>query len=207
MTEGPFLDHNLNRLHQGTARCVMGMLPVSYDQDDAPPWAAINGMITDFVCPGLELKYERDGSYKGIVYIPVTEDNEYYEKVLSINMICDDRQENYWNLHRYMETIQSGETNGYPITDTDHSVYGNDKKYRNRKMYIHRIDIVMADDSHQKHQTVRFERCFPIKLEDMKLNFQTPDPVTFSFHTMYTSKRIIREDPPQRDTVPKGVTS
>ena len=204
--EGPFLDHNLTRLHQGTSRCVIGLMPVSYEQDDAPSSETINANITGFITPGLELKYVIDGSYKALVHIPVTEDNAYYDKLLSIGMICDGRQENYWALHRYMETIMSGQTNGYPIEDTNHRVYGGDGHYRNRRTFIPRIDIIMADDSHQKHQTVRFERCYPVKIDDLPLHFKSPDPVTFSFHVNYTSKRIIREEPPRENTKPLGVT-
>ena len=40
-----FQDHNLNRLHQGTARCVIAELPVSYEEWDAPPFEAINANI------------------------------------------------------------------------------------------------------------------------------------------------------------------
>jgi len=202
MTDGPFLDHNPNRLHQGTARCVIGLMPVSYEQENAPPSETINANIKAFIAPELELKYAIDGSYKGLVHIPITEDNAYYDKVLSIDMICDGRQENYWALHRYMETIQSGMTNGFPIMDTNHRVYGNDRRYRNRVMYIPRIDIIMADDSFQKHQTVRFGRCKPIRLDSLKLNFGNPDPVTFSVSFVYTTREIIRELPPSEDIVP-----
>lgn len=208
MVEGPFLDHNPGRLHQGTARCSIGLMPVSYEQEDAPPSESINASITAFVAPGLELKYVRDGSYKALVHIPVTEDNAYYDKVLTVNMICDDRQENYWALHRYMETIQSGQTNGYPIEDVNHRVNGRDGHYRNRVTYIPRVDIVMADDSYQKHQTIRFQRCYPAKIDDLQLNFGNPDPVTFVVHFIYTFKKIIREEPPSKSIVPpKGVTS
>jgi len=206
MPEGPFLDHNLTRLHQGTARCVIGLMPVSYDQELVPSSETINANITNFIAPGLELKYVMDGSYKALVHIPATEDNAYYDKLLSIGMISDGRQENYWALHRYMETIQSGQTNGFPTQDTNHRVYGADGHYRNRRTYIPRIDIIMSDDSHQKHQTIRFERCYPVNLDQLDLHFKQPDPVTFSFHVVYTSKRIIRELPPHTDSKPLGVT-
>jgi len=206
MTEGPFLDHNLNRLHQGTSRCVISLMPVSHEEEDAPSSETINASITGFIVPGLELKYEMDGSYKGLVHIPVTEDNAYYDKMLSIGMICDGRQENYWALHRYMETIQSGATNGFPIEDHNHRIYGLDGHYRNRRTFIPRIDIIMADDSFQKHQTIRFERLYPVTLDQLDLHFKAPDPVTFSVHFYYTSKRIIREEPPHANGKPLGVT-
>jgi hypothetical protein len=208
MSEGPFLDHNLNRLHQGTARIFLGNPPVSYEEDDAPSSETINANITGFIAPGLELKYETDGNYMCVVQIPVSEDNgPYSDKILSIDMICDDRQENYWSLHRYMQTIQSGDRNGFPITDEHNRVYGVDGHYGNRRTWIPRIDIIMADDSYQKHQTIRFSRCFPVKIEDLKFTFGAPDPVTFSAHFIYTMKEIIREIPPTANTTPIGVTS
>lgn len=204
--DGPYLDHNQNRLHQGTARCVIGALPVSYEQEDAPPYETINGLIKSFIAPGLELHYEMDASYKAITNVPVTEDNAFYNKLLSIEMICDDRQENYWALDRYIQTIQSGKMNGFPILDKSHRIYGNDGQYRNRLMYIPRIDIIMGDDSYQKHQTIRFSRCFPADIGDLNMNFLDPDPVTFNVHFYYTGREIIREEPPRENTIPTGIT-
>jgi len=207
MTDGPFLDHNLNRLHQGTARCTIGSLPVSYQEEDAPPSVTINANITAFVAPGLELKYTIDASYLALVHIPTTEDNAYFNKVLTINMICDDRQENYWALHRYMETIQRGNRGGVPIEDTDHRVYAFDRKYRNRLTWIPVIDIHMSDDSFQKHQTIRFERCYPLSLANLDLNFLDPSPVTFTAGFVYTNKTILRDSPPQEHTIPRGIAT
>lgn len=202
MADGPALDHNLNRLHQGTARCIIGSLPVSYTQGDAPPSVAINASITAFRAPGLELKYATDSSYKAIVHIPVTEDNAYYKNVLTVTMIADDRSENYFALHRYMETIQR---KTFSIEDTDHRIYSYDRKYRNRLTYIPRIDIIVADDSMQKHQTIRFERCFPLLEDELKFDFQKPVPVVFTQSFLFSWKEILRENPPTKDTTPIGV--
>ena len=202
MSDGPFLDHHLNRLHQGTARCIIGSMPVSYDQDDAPPSVAINANITAFRAPGLDLKYATDPNYKRSVHIPISEDNSYGNAVVSITMISDDRQENYFALHRYMETIQR---NTFPVTDTDHRIYAYDKIHRNRLTWIPRIDIIVSDDSYQKHQTIRFERCFPLGLDELKFDFQKPTPVVFTQSFLFTWKEILREIPPTEGTKPIGV--
>ena len=207
MTGIPIQDHNFNRLHQGTCRCVIGSLPVSYEQADAPPEEAMNALITGFVSCGLDLKYATDGSYKGIVHIPITEDNAYFNKLLTINMIADGRMENYWTLRRYMRTIQSGQTNGYPATDHNHRVWSFDNTYRNRLTWIPRIDIIFADDSFQKQQTLRFSRCYPTAISDITSAFTSPDPVTFNISFVYSFEEIIREEPPSENIIPPiGVT-
>ena len=198
--DGPILSRNIGRLHQGTARCTIGSIPVAYTQDDAPAEETINANITAFIAPGLSMKYKTDGNYKAMVHIPIQEDNQYDNKVLTITMICDDYMENYWTLHRYMETLQSGKTNGYPVMDTNHRVYGFDKFYRNRRTWIPQIDIHMADDSYQKHQIIRFERCYPTELEQFNLNFLTPEPVKFTVSFVYSLKSIIRLPPPTENT-------
>ena len=208
MAGRPIQDHNFNRLHQGTCRCVIGALPVSYDQADAPPEEAMNALITGFVSSGLDLKYEKDGSYKGIVHIPISEDNAYFDKLLTINMIADGRMENYWTLRRYMRTIQSGQTNGYPITDHTDRVWSFDNIYRNRLTWIPRIDIIFADDSFQKSQTLRFYRGYPKAISDLSLDFKSAEPVTFNITFLYSFEEIIREKPPSEDIIPPiGVTT
>lgn len=189
------LQRTLGRQHQGTGRCEIGQIPMSFNDDDSPVFETVNASITTFSTPGLTLTYATDASFKGIVHIPITEDNEYYNKVVTISMICDDRQENYFTLHRYMETIQSGQTGGNPITDTRHRVYGLDNTYRNRLMYIPRIDIIMADDSLEKQQIIRFERCFPLELSNLDMTFNEPSPVTFNVTFNYGLKKLIRTPP------------
>lgn len=205
--DGPLLSRNIGRLHQGTARCTIGPMPVSYDQVDAPPSETINGNITAFVAPGLSLKYKTDGSYRALVHIPVQEDNEYNEKVLTITMICDDYMENYWAINRYMETIQSGQRDAYPIADRKHRIFGNDGHYRNRLTWIPYIDIHMADDSHQKHQIIRFQRCYPIELEQLSLNFLGTDPVKFTVSFIYSLRTIERLAPPEENTTPSCIAN
>ena len=206
MTAEPIQVQNFSRMHQGTCRCVIGHLPVSYEQEDAPPEEAMNAMITGFVASGLELKYVLDGHYKANVHIPITEDNQYFDKLITINMIADGRMENYWTLRRYMRTIQSGATNGYPITEPTHRVRLFDGIYRNRLMWIPRIDIIFADDSYQKSQTMRFYRCFPTSIGDLNLDFKSPEPVNFNISFVYDFEEILREPPPSEDIVPpRGV--
>lgn len=205
--DGPLLSRNIGRLHQGTARCNIGPIPMSFTQSNSPSSETVNGNITAFTAPGLTLKYKTDGSYKSMVHIPITEDNEYYEKVLTITMICDDRMENYWTLNRYMETLQSGETDAFPIEDRNHRVYGNDHYYRNRRAWIPFIDIHMADDSMQKHQIIRFQRCYPIDLEQLSLNFLSPDPVKFTISFIYSLRTIERLAPPEEHTTPSCIAN
>lgn len=207
--DGPLIDRWVGRLHQGTARCVISDLPVSYKESDAPSSETINANITSFVGPGLQLRYQIDGSYKGMVHIPVTEDNQYYDKLITMSMIADDRSENYWTLHRYMSTIQSGMTgpNAYPIRDANHRVYGFDEHYRNRRTWIPFIEIHMADDSFQEWQIIRYERCWPTDISDLSLNFLSPEPVSFTMSWTYEVKKIIRIPESVPNTPPKCVTN
>lgn len=194
--QGPLPNHNFNRLHQGAARLVIGELPVSYRESDAPPSESINANIKEFSIPGIDLNYQTDYNFSAHVHIPMTGDNEYRDKLLVVTMIADDRQENYWTLHRYMETIQSGVRDGFPDLNIHNRIHGNDGYYRNRLTYIPIIDIIMADDSMQKHQTIRFARCYPLVLGDLAINFTEPAPVTFTMSFVYSLKKIIRAEPP-----------
>lgn len=198
-------DHKLNRLHQGTARLVIGELPVSNNEWDAPPPESINALITAFTIPSFELEYDIHSHYKGNVHIPVSEDNSYKGKILTVNVICDDRQENYWTMWRYMETIRSGQTGGYPVTDMTHRVYGKDGFYRNRLMYIPRVEIVMADDSMQRHQRLVFHRCYPVTMSDLQIQFNDNSPVTFAISFVFSMQTIERYEPPKEETTPKSV--
>jgi hypothetical protein len=202
---GPIQDHNLNKLVQGTSRISIGDIPISFTEDDAPPFESINANIKGFKAPGLTLKYASEYSYKAKTHISITEDNEYQDAILSVEMFMDDRMENYWALHRYMETIQSGKTGGWITEDPNDQPYGIDGRYRNRLMYIPIIDITMADPSFQHHQTLRFSRCFPTRLEDISMAF--PDdvaPVTFVASFIFGKREIIRTTPyaPSSDQVP-----
>jgi hypothetical protein len=177
-------------------------MPVSYSETDAPARETINGNITSFLCPGLHIKYVQDPFYKGIVHIPMQEDNEYDMKVLTVNMISDDRGENWWSLYRYMETIQSGQTGGWPIQDKKHRIYGDDGFYRNRLAYIPNIDIISSDGSFQRHATIRFKRCFPVDLGDITHNFLEGEPVTFTASFIYSNREVLREPPPSDKIIP-----
>lgn len=194
--QGPFQDHKLNRLHQGTARLVIGNIPISFEEHDAPPSESVNALITSFTIPGLELEYETQAHYKSIVHIPVSEDNSYKGKILIVNMILDDRQENYWTIWRYMETIRSGRTGGYPVTELTNRIFGNDKQYRNRLTWIPRIDIVMGDDSNQRHQRLVFHRCYPLTLGELQMNFIDDAPVSVAVGFLFGMSTVERDEPP-----------
>jgi hypothetical protein len=202
---GPIQDHNLNKLVQGTCRINIGDIPISFDEYDSPPIESINANVKGFKAPGLSLKYASEYAYKAKTHVSVTEDNEYQDAILTVEMFMDDRMENYWTLHRYMETIMSGETGGWTSKDFNDQPYGFDGRYRNRLMYIPIIDITMADPSYQMHQTLRFSRCFPTRLEDISMSF--PDsvtPVTFAVSFLFGKREIIRTNPyaPSEDQVP-----
>ena len=185
---GPLLSNWPGRLHMGTTRCTIGWLPVDYSQSDAPSFETINATILSYICPQLSIRYQIDGNYKGLVHIPVQEDNEYGNKILTITMILDERQENYWALWRYMQTIQSGQTNGFPIKDDKSRVYAYDGFYRNRLTYIPSIQINIADDSFQKWTTLNYSRCYPVDISDLNFNFNSPgsEPVTFTITFLYS---------------------
>jgi hypothetical protein len=195
-----------NRLHQGTTRLRIGGLPVRYSDSDAVAEEVINANIRQFITSGLTLKYAPVTAYKAISHISITEDNEYSEKVVTVNMIADDRMANWWTLNRYMMTIQSGQTEGFPILDTRHRVYGpGGNHYRNRATWIPTIDIIFADDSMQKWQTVRHMRCFPLVLGDITSTFDSPEPVTFDFSFLYDIRTVIREKEPMDESPPPCV--
>ena len=200
--KGPIQDHKLNRLHQGTSRLVIGSIPTSFSEEDAPPAESINALITGFTIPGFDLDYEIQSHYKGFVHIPTSEDNSYKGKILAVNVICDDRQENYWTMYRYMETIRSGMTGGFPERSVKDRVYGHDGHYRNRLMYIPRIEIVMADDSMQRHQRMVFHRCFPSALGELQFNFNDNMPVTFAISFVFSMHTIERDKPPEETINP-----
>lgn len=192
-------------VHQGFIRCRIGDLPVSYDPDydgkhhvddvtkahTAPPPETVNANIDNFTAPGLSLNYAKESHYKFTVYIPTTEDNEYNDSI-SIGMYCDDYYENYWALHRYMETIQSGQTDAFPIRDHNHRVYGFDHRYRNRLMYIPHIDFHFGDDRAQHHMIVRYYRCFPTSISSLTVTPGSAQALKFQMTFNYQIKRIIR---------------
>lgn len=202
--KGPPLDHVLNRLHQGSSRIVIGEIPISFAEKDSPPHESINALITGFIAPGLVLKYETDPSYKAMVHIPVQEDNQYDDRILTVNMIADDRLESWWCLYRYMKTIQSGQTGGFPELDLHSQVYDDNGNYKNRLSYIPSIDIIVADGSMQRNSTLSFKRCFPIQLGDLQFTSNTsePSPVTFTVSFVYSDRDLIRDPGPSADIIP-----
>lgn len=194
-------DHILNRLHQSIAKIVIGEIPVSFDEKDAPARETINGLITSFLAPGLSLRYETDSNYKAKVHVSVQEENEYNDKILSISMIVDDRAKNWWCIYRYMKTLQSID-DGFPVLDTNHRVYGKDGHYRNRLLYIPNIDIIIADGSFERHQIIQFKRCFPITMSDIQFNSSSSDVVTFTVNFVYSDRDVIIEPEPSADIIP-----
>jgi len=183
---GPLLTKWPGRLHQGTTRCVLGWLPVNYEQLDAPSFETVNATILNYIAPQLSIRYQVDGSYKGLVHIPMQEDNEYGNKVVSITMIMDEQQDNYWALWRYIQTIQSGLTNGFPLTDDKARVYAPDGFYRNRLTYMTNLDIHIADDSFQKWTTLHYMRAYPVEISDLNFNSLAPELVTFTISFLYS---------------------
>ena len=206
------LDHKQNRLYQGTSKITIGNIPVAYKTDtdendiNSPPEETINGLITSFTVPGVELEYDTHSHYNAIVHIPVSEQNAYKGKVLAVNMILDSRQENYWTLWRYMETIRSGSMDGYPIEDINNRVFGHDKKYRNRLMYIPRIDIITGTNYLQTQQRMIFHRCFPLILSELPTTFTEQAPATFTISFLFSNLTIERQKPHEEENVePKDV--
>lgn len=189
-------------VHQGFIRCRIGPMPVDYEQTNdssdptqpntAPPPEVTNALISDWTCPGIQIRYDKESHYKFVVNIPIQEDNEWTE-TLTVNMLCDNHYENWWSIHRYMETIMRGSTDAFPIRDINHPIYGFDHRYRNRKSYIPFIDIHCADDVAQEHQIVRFYRCRPVALAPLPMSdIRQATPMKFSVSFNFEIKRIIR---------------
>ena len=190
-------------VHMGFWRCRIGPLPVSYEDEagdaqfttvphTAPPPEITNALIKSFNCTGLSESFEKEAHYKFVTRIPTQEDNQYDDS-FTITLLCDNWYENWWAFHRYMETVMSGQTGGFPIENRDHRVYGIDKSYRNRLTFIPYIELHAADDAAQEHMIVRFERCRITKLSDMDVSRPgSADPLPFSLTIQYEIKRIIR---------------
>lgn len=189
-------------VHQGFWRCTIGPLPVSwYDKahdavDTAIPHTApvpemVNALIKTYICNGLTQSFEKEGHYKFVTRIPTQEDNQY-DGALTITMLTDQGYENWWAIHRYMDTVMSGVTGGVPISDTRSRVFGLDGRYRNRLTYIPYIDIHCADDNSQERMIVRYRRCRITNLSDMQPNPGSVDPVPFNLTVLYELKDIIR---------------
>lgn len=193
------LSRNPMPVHQGFWRINIGPMPVSYDEKrtvDTQPYTTpapetVNANIKDWTCPGLDLTYAKEAHYKFVTNIPTTEDNQY-DKSFTVNMIADNRYENYWAIDRYMKTIMSGETDGFPIQNREHRVYGIDHRYRNRLTYIPYIDIHAGDDVAQEYMIFRFERCRPVSLSDLSIRPGSIEPVTFNVSFKYELRRLIR---------------
>lgn len=210
------LDRNLVRnpvpVHQGFLRMRIGELPVSYDPDydyqhhvdnvakahTAPPPETVNANIQNFTVPGMGLNYAPEAHYKFTVQIPTTEDNEYTDNTISCTMLCDDYYENYWAIHRYMETIQSGQTDAFPILDKNHRVYGYNHRYRNRLTWIPHIDVHFGDDRAQHHMIIRYYRCYPTSLANLSITPGSISPITFNVSFNYQFKKIIRLPDPNK---------
>lgn len=189
-------------VHQGFWRLRIGPLPVSYEDDildaqfstrphTAPPPEIVNALIKDYVCPGLTERFEMENHYMFRTRIPVTEDNEY-DNAITITLLADDYYENWWAIHRYMDTVMNFNRNGHPIMDTTNRVYGIDGRYRNRLTFIPFIDMHAADDCAQEHMIVRFERCRIESLGDLQIKPGSSDPIAFNLSIKYELRRIIR---------------
>lgn len=193
------LTRNPVPVHQGFARLRFSEFPVNYverrtsvtDPFTTDEQEVVNANIMDWVCPGLTCSLQKEGHYKFVTNIPTQEDNQY-DDTISVAMLADNRYENWWAITRYMQVVQSGQTDADPVRDPHHRVYGVDKRYRNRLTFIQWIDMHMADDVAQEYMIVRLERCrFTAK---SPLNFKpgTLQPVTFNLSIKYEIQRIIR---------------
>lgn len=189
-------------VHQGFWRCTIGPLPVSWHDEagdavdtpkphTAPVPEMINSLIKTYICNGLSQSFEFEYHYKFRTRIPTQEDNQY-DGALTITMLADQGYENWWGLHRYMDTVMSGITGGFPVTDMNHRVFGLDGRYRNRLTFIPYIDIHCADDNSQERMIVRFKRCRITTLADLQPNPGSVDPVPFNISVLYELKDIIR---------------
>lgn len=194
--------HAPTPVHQGFWRCTIGPIPVSWhdeahDATDTPiPHTApvpemVNALIKNYICNGLKESFEQEYHYKFRTRIPTQEDNQY-DDPLTITMLADQGYENWWGLHRYMETVMSGLTDAYPIMNPNHRIYGIDHRYRNRLTFIPYIDIHCADDNSQERMIVRFKRCRVTALSDLQPNPGAIDPVQFNMTALYELKEIIR---------------
>jgi hypothetical protein len=189
-------------VHQGFWRCTIGPLPVSWHDEahdavdtptphTAPVPEMINALIKNYICNGLSQSFEFEYHYKFRTRIPTQEDNQY-DGTLTITMLADQAYENWWGLHRYMDTVMSGITGGFPITNMNSRVFGLDGRYRNRLTYIPYIDIHCADDNSQERMIVRFRRCRITTLSDLQPNPGSVEPVPFNISVQYELKEIIR---------------
>lgn len=189
-------------VHQGFWRCTVGPLPVSWHDEahdavdtptphTAPVPEMINALIKNYICNGLSQSFEFEYHYKFRTRIPTQEDNQY-DGALTITMLADQAYENWWGLHRYMDTVMSGITGGFPITNMNNRVFGLDGRYRNRLTYIPYIDIHCADDNSQERMIVRFKRCRITTLGDLQPTPGSVEPVPFNISVLYELKEIIR---------------
>jgi len=189
-------------VHQGFWRCTVGPLPVSWHDEahdavdtptphTAPVPEMINALIKNYICNGLSQSFEFEYHYKFRTRIPTQEDNQY-DGALTITMLADQAYENWWGLHRYMDTVMSGITGGFPITNMNSRVFGLDGRYRNRLTYIPYIDIHCADDNSQERMIVRFKRCRITTLSDLQPTPGSVEPVPFNISVLYELKEIIR---------------
>lgn len=189
-------------VHQGFWRLRIGPLPVSYEDDiydrqfstkphTAPAPEIVNALIKDYVCPGMQESFEIEHHYMFKTRIPTTEDNQY-DNTITITLLADNYYENWWALHRYMDTVMNFTRNGHPVENINHRVYGIDGWYRNRLTFIPYIDMHAADDCAQEHMIVRFERCRIESLGDLQIKPGSIDPISFNLTIKYELRRIIR---------------
>lgn len=200
------LQHQARRLtrnpvpvHQGFARLRFSEFPVNYVErrtSVTEPYTTdaqevVNANIMDWVCPGLNCSLQKEGHYKFVTNIPTQEDNQY-DDTISVAMLADNRYENWWAIRRYMDVVQSGQTDADPVLDRMHRVYGTDRRYRNRLTYLQWIDMHLADDVAQEYMIVRLERCRFTAISPLNFKPGTLQTVTFNLSIKYEIQRIIR---------------
>ena len=193
------LSRNPMPVHQGFARLRISELPVNYverRQSVTEPYTTdaqevVNANIRDWVAPGLQCALAKEGHYKFVTNIPTQEDNQY-DDTISVSMLTDNRYENYWAINRYMEVVQSGQTDADPVRDKNHRVYGYDHRYRNRLTYLQWMDFHFADDVAQEYMIIRLERCRFTNISPLKFKPGSLEPVPFVLSIKYEIRRIIR---------------
>ena len=206
----PYYDEYARRLmrnptpvHQGFLRLRISELPVNYQErrkSVTEPYTTdaqetVNANIKDWVCPGLTCSIAKEGHYKFVTNIPTQEDNQY-DDTITVSMLADNRWENYWAINRYMDVVQSGQTDADPVLDRRHRIYGIDHRYRNRLTYIQWIDMHFADDVAQEYMVVRLERCRFTALSPLSLKPGSIEPASFNLTIKYEIRRIIRMPDP-----------
>lgn len=189
----------LNNAHQGKATLRFGPLPVSYiprnEDDIPPPEESITAKVKKFKVDGIKLAYA-DVAYPGLgglrTKVPISEDAP--SGSIQTTLLCDARNYNWYALFRYMRTINGGYSNGYPVMDRSHRVWGGDGVYRNKEMYIPYVDYMLGDDAMHAHTQIRYKYCWPTDLGEISHSRDDNSVLEFPFTFVYTNLVIVKFD-------------